>query len=463
MREEEFCGVCHKVNLPGELTKYKEWLRGQNHYDPFLLSGAGHGARSFYYPPKAEKNCNDCHLPLQPSEDFGANFFNPTNTSTRFIHDHLFPSANTALPHLRGATDVIRQHEVFGTNSVRVDLFGVKEGGEIDGRLIGPLRPDAPALERGKTYLLEIVLRTVRLAHLFTQGTTDSNEVWVDVLARSGGRVVARSGGLGTHGEVDPWSHFVNVYMIDRDGNRVDRRNAQDIFTPLYNNQIPPGAGFVVHYSFTVPDDLEGPLQVEARLNYRKFDTIYFNYVFGRGYTNGAPFQLTNDLPIRIIARDTVTFPIAGLPTTAGPVTNPPSAIPTWQRWNDYGIGLFNKGDKGSEKGELIQATHAFEQVEKLGRFDGPVNLAVSSTRRVGWPMPSPPCNAPPTPTGSRHPPRAGRQPCHWPGEQAERLPQPGDRRIHQHPRGSLSGTRPARVRLLPRLRGDQRTRPAPV
>src|SRR4030095_11543838 len=32
--------------------------------------------------------------------------------------------------------------------------------------------------------------------------------------------------------------------------------------------------------------------------------------------------------------------------------------------------------DKGSEKGELIQAAHAFEQVEKLGRADGPVNLA---------------------------------------------------------------------------------------
>ena len=45
-------------------------------------------------------------------------------------------------------------------------------------------------------------------------------------------------------------------------------------------------------------------------------------------------------------------------------------------RWNDYGIGLLNKGDKGSEKGELVQATYAFEQVEKLGRFDGPVNLA---------------------------------------------------------------------------------------
>jgi len=53
-----------------------------------------------------------------------------------------------------------------------------------------------------------------------------------------------------------------------------------------------------------------------------------------------------------------------------------PSTIPEWQRWNDYGIGLLLEGDKGSEKGELIQAAQAFEQVEKLGRADGPVNLA---------------------------------------------------------------------------------------
>ena len=31
--------------------------------------------------------------------------------------------------------------------------------------------------------------------------------------------------------------------MLDRDGNRIDRRNPQDIFMPLYNHQIPPGAG----------------------------------------------------------------------------------------------------------------------------------------------------------------------------------------------------------------------------
>ena len=50
--------------------------------------------------------------------------------------------------------------------------------------------------------------------------------------------------------------------------------------------------------------------------------------------------------------------------------------IPAWQRWNDYGIGLLLEGSVGAEKGELIQATEAFEHVEKLGHADGPVNLA---------------------------------------------------------------------------------------
>ncbi len=49
-RSAEFCGTCHKVHLPPELNDYK-WLRGQNHYDSFLLSGvSGHGVASFYYP-----------------------------------------------------------------------------------------------------------------------------------------------------------------------------------------------------------------------------------------------------------------------------------------------------------------------------------------------------------------------------------------------------------------------------
>lgn len=370
----EFCSVCHKVSIPRELNHYKEWLRGQNSYDSYLLSGvSGHGARSFYYPEQAAPNCATCHMPLQPSNDFGARFFDPTN-HVLSIHDHLFPAANTGLPSLRHEPDIVKRQEDFLKGCARVDIFGVKAGGTVDRSLEAPLRPSVPALEPGKTYLVEIVIRTLRVGHTMTEGTADSNEIWTDVKAVSGGRVVGRSGGLGLHREVDPWANFGNVYMLDKDGNRIDRRNPQDIFTPLYNHQIGPGAAQVVHYSFTVPPDLAEPVTFEVKLQYRKFDTIYLNYVYGRGYTNGAPFQVTNDLPITTIAADSVTFPVAG--RSEAPTPNPESSIPAWQRWNDYGIGLLLEGESGSEKGELIQAAQAFDEVEKLGRWDGPLNLA---------------------------------------------------------------------------------------
>ncbi|GIW90951.1 MAG: hypothetical protein KatS3mg109_1383 [Pirellulaceae bacterium] len=371
----EFCSVCHKVHLPYALNHYKEFLRGQNHYDSFLLSGvSGHGARSFYYPPKAQQNCNGCHMPLQPSGDFGAKYFDGAKELS--IHSHLFPSANTGIAWLRNRPEVIQAHQAFNEGVMRVDLFGVRREGKIDGELLAPLRPQVPALERGETYLFETVIRTLKMGHHFTQGTADSNEVWLDVTVTSGGRVIGRSGGMHPQtGEVDPWSHFVNVFMLDRHGNRIDRRNAQDIFTPLYNHQIPPGAAQTVHYAFTVPPDVAAPITVEVKLQYRKFDQRYMDYVARvneklgimiRGHQPGTPYK--NQLPVMTLAVDRVTFPVQGVDQ---PVVEQQSSIPAWQRWNDYGIGLLLKG-----KAELRQAAEAFAQVEALGRFDGPMNLA---------------------------------------------------------------------------------------
>jgi hypothetical protein len=369
-RKTEFCGTCHKVHLPEALNDYR-WLRGQNHKDSFHLSGvSGFGVASFYYPERAEANCNDCHMPLVPSTDFAARVRD--DSAVRKTFDHQFPSANTALPHLMAkagkmspedAADAIESHREFNEGVMRLDLFGLREGGKIDGELAAPLRPEVPALVPGKTYLLDAVIRTVKMGHLFTEGTSDSNQVWLDVVVTDGDRVIGRSGGMREPDRaVDPWSHFVNSFVLDRDGNRINRRNAQDIFTSLYSNQIPPGAADVVHYLLAVPADATGPITVAARLRFRKFDTEYMRFVTGDD-------AYVNDLPILELAEDSVTFPVAGgasVPPAAAP------DVPLWQRWNDYGIGLLRKRGRG----ELRQAEVAFRKVEELGRPDGPLNLA---------------------------------------------------------------------------------------
>ena len=139
----------------------------------------------------------------------------------------------------------------------------------------------------------------------------------------------------------------------------------QNIFTPLYNNQIPPGAAAVVHYQFTVPEDQQKPIEIEIKLNYRKFDSTYMEYVYGKDYRN--------ELPVSVLAEDRLSFGIEGSsqPQSERTLAIQPEDFPMWQRWNDYGIGLLLKGNAGSDKGELKQAAAAFSEVEALGRRKG--------------------------------------------------------------------------------------------
>ena len=385
-KSAEFCSTCHKVSLPFAVTHYKEWLRGQNHYDTYLLSGvSGHGSRSFYYPEVAKTNCNECHMKDMASSDLGAKM--STELGELAVAGHRFPSANTALSHWFGDKEGIDAHRRMLEGSLRVDLFGLRESGATSGKLVAPLGDDNATVIAGESYLIETVLRTLTLGHHFTQGTTDSNQIWVELIAKQGDKVIGKSGTRDEREAVDPWSHFVNTFMLDKNGRRIDRRNAQDIFTPIYSHQIPPGAGQAVHYEFKVPEGSKEPIEVTAKLLYRKFDTRYMDFIRKDRDPERDPLDLgkpgdPNDLPIIEIASDTVTLKVGdqfGIdiqgddPIAAAAKHEKANSqkIPTWQRWNDYGIGLLLNG-----KSELLQAYEAFDQVEALGRFDGPMNKA---------------------------------------------------------------------------------------
>ena len=402
--DASFCGTCHKVSLPGELTAYRPFLRGQNHYDSWLLSGvSGHGIRSFYYPPTAEHDCNGCHMPRVASDDFGKS--PDPLTGELSIHSHLFPAANAAIPWMMGHDDAVARQRAALEGVARVDLFGVRLGDDIDAELLAPLRPSVdpkadpqnaesaaplpgvrPQLVRGQSHLIESVIRTLKVGHHFTQGTIDSNEIWLDVVVTDAeGDLLAASGQRDGREAVDPESHFVNAFVVDKYGYRINRRNAQDIVVKVYDHQIPPGAGQVVHYRLDVPEDAAGPLTVTAKLQYRKFDQEYMQIV-ADGVRDEQPLRgdgtrakgddYVNPLPITTIATDAVTFELvdsaAELDRTASAAIEgiEPVAFPGWQRWNDYGIGMLLVG-----KTQLRQAEAAFGQVRDLTPFHGLMNL----------------------------------------------------------------------------------------
>ena len=312
-------------------------------------------------------------MPALASDEFGAKFSAELNQLA--VHDHSFPSANSALSHWFGDQAGIEAHKRMLEGSLVVDIFGLREDASINGTLHAPLSNQGTTIIPGKSYLIETVLRTMTLGHHFTQGTTDSNQIWIELTAKQGNKIIGKSGHRDPLEQVDSWSHFVNTFMLDRNGDRVNRRNAQNIFTPLYSHQIPPGAGQSVHYRMEVPKGSDEPVEVTARLLYRKFDTEYLDYIRRDRDPGRDPLDLgqpgePNDLPIIEIGRDQVVFQMDDQITLAEAEPDE-DARPLWQRWNDYGIGLLLKG-----KAELKQAADAFAEVEKLGRFDGPLNLA---------------------------------------------------------------------------------------
>ena len=376
MRSPEFCSTCHKVALIPALNGYR-WMRGQDHYDGWYDSGvSGRAVRSFYDPPKP-KACRDCHLPGYRSDEFG--------NKNGYLHDHVFPAANTALPAVRGDRETEQKIEEFLKNKVlTVDLFAIRRGERLE--VLG----DAPvALRPGETVDVEVVVRTRGIGHPYTNGTADSNETWVSLEAETGGRRFFASGVLGEDGRLDAAADRLSTLVIDQHGEPMDRRQPQDIRVPLYNNGIGPGAARVVHYRLRVPDDAKGPVTLRAGTHYRKFSRDYTTFALGAAHPA---------LPVVTLASDEVSASL-GPGERAGAKAQKPrgNPDPLWLRWNDYGIGLFLQGD-------LKGAAAAWAKVAELApdEPDGPLNraraeiaegrladarssLAEAEKRRPGW------------------------------------------------------------------------------
>ena len=357
----EFCGSCHKVHIPKELNHYR-WLRGQNHYDSFLQSGvSGHNVDSFYYPEKAKTGCNECHMPLVESNDSGAKrraLFSGTS-----VKNHLFASGNTALAAtlLQNAHATIDEHKKLLQDSLRIDVIGLRKGGDINGefQLIENQKP--LHLVPGETYLIEVVLRTLTLGHAFTNGTSDSNQIWVELEILSDGTTLGSSGLLDDKGEVaESGTHFVQNILVDRYGQRITERNVEDIYTSVKNHQIPPGASDVIHYQFTLPEDATGDIEIRAALHYRKFSVDYTKKSLDK---SGLPFV---ELPIVTIAKDALKVE-HGVVSVLNKKPKPSRLV----RLNDYGIGLFRK----PAKKQYRQAEDIFSIIDAGGDPQGTLNL----------------------------------------------------------------------------------------
>src|SRR5579872_5085147 len=424
MRDQtaEFCSSCHKVHLDVPVNHYR-WFRGFNEYDNWQASGvSGQGARSFYYPPKPQQ-CADCHMPAEASKDAG--------NINGFVHSHRFPGANTALPTANEDTSQLKLTEGFlKSGALTVDIFalapapaqapltsgtvgqpelsttfaiGEEQENKIPSESAGeaapvtaPLNRVQPALRRGDTVRVDVVVRTKKIGHFFPGGTVDAYDTWLELKAVDDkGQTIFWSGKVEDDGKgpVEKGAHFYRSLQVDAHGNPINKRNAWATRAVVYVRLIPPGAADTVHYRMSIPENAGNKITLHARLCYRKFSwwSTQFSFVGEPDEKSGPrvtdeyddrPVLFTKslegvsakrekipDVPIVTMAEDEVTLPVVAHTASA---TQPKTIAlkQEWQRWNDYGIGLFLQGD-------LKGAAAAFQEVIKADPTnpDGWVNI----------------------------------------------------------------------------------------
>lgn len=415
-----FCSTCHKVHLDQPVNDYR-WLRGFNSYDNWQASGvSGEGARSFYYP-ESPQTCADCHMPPVAGEDPAAR--------NGLLRSHRFAAANTALPTHFGLDQQLQAvRDFLRAGQVTVDIFGlvredegVPAGGDAQpagadplalastfavgeeaaaaagryapsgplGELSAPLDEVLPALIPGETVRVDVVVRTRNVGHFFPSGTVDAQEAWLEFRAEdAAGRRFFWSGFTGEAGEtadapVDGSAHFFRSLLLDARGNPINKRNAWSARSVLYVSPIPPGAAHTVRYRLRIPDEVEGPVTLTARLNYRKFDWWHTQWTFRGELDESAEVASSYDdrevrfdedvpvpdVPVVEMAVASLRLPVASATSRAPEAA--PGDLAHALRFNDYGIGLLLQGD-------LRAAEAAFSTVARLAPeyADAPVNIA---------------------------------------------------------------------------------------
>lgn len=364
-REAEFCATCHKVSLQEPVNNYR-WLRGQDEFDNWDDSGVSlNASRTFYLPPK-RRVCQDCHMPPEPAT------LGDVAAKNGMVRSHRFLAVNTALPYLRGDTATIRRIEAFlRDEKLSVDIFALSS--RRTGQTVMAIDRRAPAVLPGDVVTVDVVVRNRGVGHTFPGGTNDSNEGWLEFTVLDGeGRVLAQSGFVGEDGHLDSMAHVYKALIVDRYGNPIHKRNAQDIYVTVFANVIGPGTADLAHYEFAVPPALAGrELTLRARLLWRKFDRFYTEFAYRANPEGFKQFAETPDLPITEIATAEVRVRVArsGMRVPARGAGG--AAASDWMRYNDYGIGLLLEEN-------TRQAAAAFGEVERLApeRIDGPLNLA---------------------------------------------------------------------------------------
>jgi tetratricopeptide (TPR) repeat protein len=349
----EFCAACHKANLPPTLNDYK-WIRAFTAYDEWQNSKFSNRNPLTFYTADFT-TCQGCHMKREPNALPEPGSKNGTFASHRWL------AGNTAVPFYFGFNEQLAKTVDFlrTGNYLNLDIFGLKVG--EDGKLIAPLGTVPFTVNAGDMLEAYVVVQNKAIGHSFIPEVRDLYESWVQfTVTGPDGTNIYESGFLKPDGMLEPGAHSFTNRPVNVVGDFVDNHVVSSIHSVAYDNTVQSGRSALVRYQFRLPADVKGPVNLQARINYRHLRRSYLNNIFGPDHPS---------YPVVEIASRSRTINLG----KNGPTQPLPTDNEDWMRWNNLGIGMLDEL-------QYADAIQAFEQVTRLRPEykDGYINVGLT-------------------------------------------------------------------------------------
>lgn len=328
LKQPEFCGACHKSQVPRELNDYK-FLRAFMVADELQQSSfSKESPHPFYVRDK--ETCNSCHMKREAAPLFDVSAKNGTLVS------HRWATANTAIPTFykwRDQLDAVTRF--LEDDKLGVDLFALRRQPRDSAKedFIAPVNHSHFTIAPGDRLTAEVVITNKNIGHSFPPELRDFYEAYVEfIVSDEAGKALYHSGFIKPNGYLDESAHNYKTYLVKADGSYNDKHHIWRTRTFAQNNQIQSGRSDLARYQFTVPMSVAGAIHLTARVQYRRFTRVFSDYSLGKAVDYPIVTMATADYVLRVGANE-----------TQPPDANNKTVMPDWRRWNNYGIALFDQ------------------------------------------------------------------------------------------------------------------------
>ncbi len=353
-KTSEFCAACHKAALPKQLNEYK-WLRAFSVYDEWQQSSWSKESPLPFYKKDKVSSCQECHMAkVDAAEDFGA--------KNGKLASHRWLGANTAIPEFYGYKDQMQKVTAYlQDNLFNIDFFGIRKGAgdeSNDDALISPIDRQNFQIKAGDLITVSMVIQNKGIGHSLVPEQRDFYESWVELqVIDAEGRKIVHSGYLKPNGYLDDKAHSYTNRLVGEGGEFFGLHEVWKGRSRAFDNTILPGRSDLIRYQFKLPADVSGQLQVIAKINYRRFNRRFTDWVLDKSV----------DYPIVEMAQKAVVLNV-------GQNAARPTDDKDWMRWNNYGIALLGQR-------QYARAIRAFTKVTEMrpDYADGHINVALAN------------------------------------------------------------------------------------